>query len=646
MVEGIDLGVIPARGFLQLGALHDGTRSKRLAVYADDTRVETLVLHGDEGRWFDFRVELAEYAGKRARLWLGDVAPILLGPVALRAAQASPPPNVLIFLIDTLRQDHLGCYGYERDTSPHIDAFARDAVRFTGLTPPSSWTRPSVATLLHGVQPNGHGVHDGVDVVREGLPSLALHLAAAGYDTEAFVTNPNVMPEWNLCADFDRFHDVFSTQWLVSEHDALAIEEAGAAMDRLQGVPWFVYLHTMAPHGPYTPPSPFDARFTSAAAGAAPLEILGKTYAGRQGVIDLYDGEIAYIDHLFGQLMDRLKADGRYDGTLIVLVSDHGEEFTEHGGWDHGHSLYEELLRVPLLVKLPGNAHAGAVRDGILEMADIAPTLLDLLGLPAEPRFDGVSARPMLESGAAHPDMAYASLSLYSASMRAAKSAHVKIIEDDAAEESHWFDLQADPKEQRPLDSMPADGAAVRTFFQERNVADATGLQILVTDAPEEARSIEIVLGGVGTQAFQTFYPVELVEANRQQDRLHVWFHMDQKKRFYPDALEWHAQFQQDGARLRVALEASDGPRLTVRVHGEAIDPEHVYMGRDLAHGALDGQSLDLSALAADPAAFDEALLPRRFAVYVWFVPPAAQRNSQELDPDMRDAMRALGYLE
>lgn len=646
--KGVDLGPIPPGAILHLGILDDGAGPVTVRVYADDKRVAVFTTPATGG-WMDVSRDLSapDLAGRRARLWLDAPRSVWLAP-RFHAPPEEKTPNVLVFLIDTLRQDHLHCYGYARETSPHIDALARDGVRFNGLMPPASWTRPSAASLLYGVHPNRHGALDRVDVRRDGLPSLAEALARAGYATQAFVTNPHLLPAWNMCTEFDRLVDVNSMNWRESEDDAIAVTKAIEAIRHLGSRPWFLYVHTMAPHGPYLPPPPYDEKFATPESGdSRPVEILGVTYPGRQAVIDRYDGEIAYADAEFGRIVEALRDAGAYDDTLIVLLSDHGEEFGEHGGWDHGKTLYEEQLRVPLIVKLPGGAHAGAVRGGLVEMVDIAPTLLDLAGLPPEPRFDGHTFRELLETGVFDPArMGAASLHLDTANLRTAKSLALKLIENLAAgRAAQWFDLARDPREQSPLHAPPPGAGAIRAFLERRAMESAAGWHVLVTDDPAQARHIEVRVAGTRFTGHAIYYPPELTRVQPGEGELTVEFFMDRKSEIFPDAETWHGLEQQDGARLMVKVPPGEPLRVTVLANGEPVPAERVRVGARRVQHFLDGQPLAAADCMADPSDYDAALLPREFTVYVWYVPPAETVRDETLSPEMREALEGLGYL-
>jgi arylsulfatase A-like enzyme len=209
--------------------------------------------------------------------------------------------------------------------------------------------------------------------------------------------------------------------------------------------PFFLYAHTTDPHAPYTPRQPFRDRFAAGvdpAAGAIDqvLDISANRKPAPEGVeddlVDLYDGEIAFNDHQFGRLVDELKRLGLYDSTLIVLLSDHGEEFREHGGWEHGKTLYGEQLRIPLIVKLPGGAAAGREIARVADQVDVLPTILDAVGLEPPEDVDGHSLLPYLDEpggGLAFSEPSYAYLRLEQKRLRSVAAGGWKLILDDSA---------------------------------------------------------------------------------------------------------------------------------------------------------------------------------------------------------------------
>lgn len=311
---------------------------------------------------------------------------------APRAAAPDPPkreparPNVVIYLVDTLRKDHLGCYGYEKPVSPHLDRFAEGATLFENAIAQAPWTRPSVASILTGLGPLAHGVRTLDDRLPDAAETLPERLKAAGYRTAAFSTNWHVSRDTGLAQGFDDF--LFFPQ-----------DGASSAVNRRvlawldghrQARPFFLYVHAIDPHTPYDPPADLRRKFApNAGPKAGTTESLKRIYAVRgkrraariAEVAPLYDAEIAANDRSFGALLSALRERNLFEDTLIVFVADHGEALGERGRFGHAQSLHAEELEIPLVVKLPGQARGERV-SRLAQHIDLLPTLLAAAGLP------------------------------------------------------------------------------------------------------------------------------------------------------------------------------------------------------------------------------------------------------------------------
>ncbi len=556
------------------------------------------------------------------------------------AGEIPQPPNVLVVLVDTLRKDHLGAYGYPRDTSPHIDALAKDAIVFRDLVPHSSWTRPSVASLFTSVYPEVHGAQDRPDVIRDGLPTLAGAFSKAHYQTMGFVTNIHLLPLWGFDRGFSRYVDVDAANWREAD-DGKAVDRAIDALRDAAGRPWFMYLHLMGPHDPYTPPPPFDTKF------AAESGYIDPEPASRQHDIDLYDGEIAYTDSHIGRLWQALHDSGQYDNTLIVLLSDHGEEFWEHGGQYHTRTLYEEMLGVPLIVKLPGNRRAGELRRSAVEMIDVAPTLLDLAGMAPEPGFHGVSFANIIEDPSAPGRTGYASLTYDALSLRSAKQSGQKYIRDVVAGTELWFDLAADPGEQTPLGADPPLAMALSRRVDAVAARGASGLHILITCGDGADHTIEGTVSAPGLGVHEFRYYEWKSESRRDGDTVRFSMHTRDPRDVATHREEWHTKYaEQDNAHLVVPA-PPDGPvSIRIEVDGMPLQSGIGTAGNIDSPSALDGTPLRPIDILASPNAFDPAALPRKFAVYVFYVAEPGSISLDDLDPDVVDAMEGLGYLK
>lgn len=341
------------------------------------------------------------------------VATVLIGQPAeadgARHRPAAPEGagNVLVIVVDTLRADHLPAYGYSSGRTPHLDAFAEDAIRFDQAFSNASWTRPSFASIMTGRFPSSHGVMAKSDALSDDLVTMSEAFGGAGWHTSGFVTNYNVGPYFHFDQGFDEYHYLepefvlwaddsaaklllvqFLRQRIESVRDAMFGVQPGTAyrdaetvngelgrwLDRAPRAPWMMFVGYMDPHDPY-----FEHPYTGSGYGRAAHQT--PDLAEAEHLRRLYDGEITYWDEHFGRLVADLRERGLYDDLTIVVTADHGEEFGEHGGFWHGTTLYDEQVRVPLFVKLPRGRRAGTVVRHWVQSVDIMPTLLAEAGL-------------------------------------------------------------------------------------------------------------------------------------------------------------------------------------------------------------------------------------------------------------------------
>jgi arylsulfatase A-like enzyme len=378
--------------------------------------------------------------------------------------------SLVLISIDTLRADHLGAYGYPRPTSPNFDALARESLLFERCYSHSPKTASSHMSLFTGVLPAAHGVlnwDEGGTRRPEALPTLASLLQQAGYRTAAYTGGGNVSAELGFEHGFDTYVDTAGASFSLAQ---LALDDLARTRR-----PFFLFVHTYAVHDPYLPPPEHAGPFVDpgyAGRIVASLEALGagndwrplhRAYwarvnagdaADRRHVVDLYDGGIHAMDADLGRLLDRFRALFG-DEAVLVVVSDHGEEFQEHRRWNHN-SLYDEVLHVPLLVRFPGAAHAGRVAAPT-RLTDVMPTLLDWLGLRTPGHVQGVSLVPVLAGDDRRPRPLLAEWNAWG--MSALRTADLKYMRLREGEE--LYDLAHDPGEKRNL--LPA--AADRTYL-------------------------------------------------------------------------------------------------------------------------------------------------------------------------------------
>jgi arylsulfatase len=320
------------------------------------------------------------------------------GPYA--AAGSREKPNIILIGVDTLRADHLGCYGYARKTSPAIDALADESVLFVRCISHMPGTTPSFATIMTSKRPISHGVLDNNYAgyrLDEHHVTLAEILKREGYETAAFVGGSTLNRDARLDQGFDVYEDTSKDP---ERSAATVTRDALLWLDGERDAPFFLFIHYFDPHGKYSAPSPFDKAFfftrKEGDLSMIPLYQRRRNIADPSYYIAQYDGEIAYVDHNIGKIIGKLPELGIDEETIIVLTSDHGETMNEHLWWfDHGCYLYEEQIRVPLLLWYPRMLSPAKI-DGLVRHIDILPTVLAVLGIDAPQEAEGRSLLPLV----------------------------------------------------------------------------------------------------------------------------------------------------------------------------------------------------------------------------------------------------------
>lgn len=442
-----------------------------------------------------------------------------------RSQPGDATPRVVVYLIDTLRRDRLGLYGYDKPTSPHIDALASECAVFDRAFAPAPWTLPSVVSLLTSQDPLRHGVFTRGQRADARALSLAEVLHGHGWTTAAFVTNPFAGRASGLDRGYDRFE-------MVADQTVDADDVAGWLDDACRR-PAFAYVHTMEPHKPYRSPERFRDRFGDAPArrreqlnrqvrilhhltnwdfrrrqakGEArndeqQARLRRELAKGAAELSAFYDAEVAWADDNLGRFVADLRASGAWPHTLFVLISDHGEEFFDHGDLSHGQSLYTEMVRVPMIVCHPDGLGAGRRIDTIVSLLDVMPTVLTFAGLPTS-GLDGHDLTPLL-AGAAGPDgpritSVRVNRHKYAPDTEAARGA-VNVAVADGSWRGIWnverdtvelYDTENDPREQHDRavadpDRAAALGALARRWSAGRWPSDL-GLEASHTDAMDE----------------------------------------------------------------------------------------------------------------------------------------------------------------
>ena len=458
---------------------------------------------------------------------LQSMAGCLLAAALAGCAGEEPvrPRNAILISIDTLRPDFLGCYGHARETSPNLDALARRGVRFTDVTAASPWTLPSHATMFTGLYPSHHGVKSHETRLAESFETVAEALGAAGFETFAVVNTHNIgAPQFQLQQGFEHFE-------YVSEIDQDArgrirtpnmgplvlstAKEMLAARD--PGRPFFLFLHFYDVHTDFTPRPELRARFVQPYTGklnARSQQLNGIRNRGERlkeadltFLREMYEAEIRTFDELFGELTTWLAAQGLTDETLIVVTSDHGEEFQEHGGLLHGRTQYQEVLSIPLILAGPGLPE-GAVVDQPVHAIDVAPTLLAALGVRSAARRDGLDLAPAWR-GDTLPTRAFFGEADHNNPVGNEKVHDIKkmirrgsekLLLDTFTLRTELYDLAQDPGERSDLLAQRAARAAELRAELERYLAGAIEAESIAAPSAEDQGLLDALGYGGGEE--------------------------------------------------------------------------------------------------------------------------------------------------
>ena len=381
------------------------------------------------------------------------------------------PASVILIVVDTLRADHLGLYEYERPTSPTLDAWAKQGRVFDNALAPSPWTLPSFGSLYTGRWPLIHqaGMAEGLQHPSgrtlplgpaAGVPTLAETLRAVGYRTLAVANNPWLAPTFGMARGFDVYD--FDSGASNGQHRPAdeVVQRALELVDDVDEQPFLLVVHLFEPHLEYNAPPPFRNSFSASIRSnfTLPIEdingLRNRSHdiapQDRAFVVAAYDEEIAYVDEQLGVLRDGLAGRELLDTSMIVLTSDHGEELFDHGGFEHGHAMWQELIHVPLVVWAPG-VEPGR-ESAPVSLVDVMPTVLDTLGIASPTRFDGISLWPNLSAVVPLPDRPLFAEGIHYGSPQSAvvRWPH-KIIVSHQDDVIGVFDLERDPHERNDL---------------------------------------------------------------------------------------------------------------------------------------------------------------------------------------------------
>lgn len=410
-------------------------------------------------------------------------------------------PDIILVSIDSLRADHTGCYGYEPDTTPTIDGLARAGARFLNTVSTTSWTLPAHAALFTGLYDSAHGLVDNGLRLADEHVTLAEILRDAGYNTAGFFGGPYLHPTFGLHQGFTTYLSCMTTTTDNASGETIRrqsrernapshrditgpriLERFTAWLGTADDRPMFIFLHMWDVHYDYIPPRRYiqmfdpDYRGNVDARQFALNKAIARGMPARdlQHVIALYDGEIRFTDDILGQIFAKLAEAGRLDRALVIVTSDHGEEFFEHGGKGHHRTLFEEVARVPLIIHWPRHIQPGTVISDQVRIIDIMPTVLASAGLPIPVQTQGRDLGPLLRGAEVAPEPALLELLIDKQQVRALRTNDYKVVVDERRGRISFFDLRLDPGETKPAPQLTPRIEQVvtqlKTIVQENRV--------------------------------------------------------------------------------------------------------------------------------------------------------------------------------
>jgi arylsulfatase A-like enzyme len=466
---------VPADGSLGFGVGVEGEGDVPFAieVTADGQPTSEMILGTASGAWADHKVDLSRFAGELVRIDLrakgegaGRLAwssPRIFVPERPRR-DLEPAKNVVVLVIDTLRADKLRPFNPQtRVKTPAIDKLASEGAVFELAQSPENWTKPAVASILTGLHPQTHQQKTGDAALPSSAELLSEHLQGEGFATGSFIANGYVSDRFGFDQGWDDYSNYIREAKSTEAKDVF--EKAGNWIEEHRDGRFFAYIQTIDPHVPYDPPGEYlrmydPSEYSGQVRPRMTGDLLEKAKRNPPQVVfdandkrrlkALHDGEITKHDHFFGAFLERLDQLGLSGDTLIVVTSDHGEEFDDHGSWGHGHSVYQELLHVPLMFRLPNRLPAGTKISDAVSTLDISATVTELLGVPAMAANEGHPlVGLMLGDAPSRPPVAFSD---FQDDRRVITSRRWKLILRGNLT-STMFDLVADPEEKKQLDA-------------------------------------------------------------------------------------------------------------------------------------------------------------------------------------------------
>ena len=655
-------------------------RKLRFAVRAFDSTgslhaalEETIEIAAGEnqGHWRELRIDLSPLLGQAVELelgasWEGPGLTAYWGNPLLHGAGRDPSrPDVILISVDTLGTRHMSLYGYERATTPELERLARDAVVFEQAVTHHSWTLTAHASLLTSLYPDTHRVSYGRALPAR-APSLPRLLTENGYFAIGLVNNPYLNPSYGYGELYDRY-DFDHEKRIKGARVKRTIEESHEILEALLSPgapsPFFLFFHLIDVHSdwrelPYEVPEPFLSRFLpgdveevwSAWRGKRASSHLAAVNSGDatldtgqvEQLVALYDAGVAYTDHHLGRFFETLRSHGLYEGSLIIVTSDHGEEFLEHGHAMHIQA-YEEVLRVPLIVKFPNQRFAGRRVDTQVQLVDVLPTALDSLGLVRPPSLEGHSLLPVIAGEAHERGMTFAkgtNQSLTPKDIYVARSEEWKLFWWIETGRTELYHLPSDPEELHDVSDQQTDVRdEMLAALIEHRASRNEGFRLRVpAHASEQVLSIRLTADG----GFSNLAPYDLNAPPRKG-----FFRLSEDGR----ELSFEIRPRQFRMRRPVGLDFELPPRASFRVEaaldGTPISNEQLLLGPDLEPAS----SIPAVLTRGDPVLRGKesgvVSVPHRAdapRIHLWEARAPKARRVQLRDEE-KEALRALGYV-
>ena len=585
------------------------------------------------------------------------------------SSQDKAPPNIVLIVVDALRPDFLGCYGYDRPTSPNIDALARRGALFETAVAHAPWTKTSFASFLTSLYPFQHGVVDWESVMPDTVTTLPEVLGQGGYSTLAVINMLGITGEFKVTGGFDQVSEAAKRN-----RDAFATTQDAVELIKNSRKPFFILIHYFDTHWPYRPapqyvdlvrregePDPFTSRSAGQGRGAR---------MPAKGVVDgeklLYSACIRFVDDAVGRLLGFLDGAGLKQKSVIIVTSDHGEAFWEHGVGSHGGNLYDEAIKVPLVVSYPAKYRDARRVPTQVRHIDIAPTIMDFAGVVDKGHREGTSLRRLIEGGdlgAARQTVVPQDVALCESSLRKSpdtkcvRTDRFKLIIEPATGLAEFYDLLEDPLERSNVRSgMPAEADSLGRILSRIPGSTVEGWRVALTGEGGSSGGRQAGPWGKGDSPGGSSESLAVKITARVGGGGHIsYVHRvstpgDVAIVVAPDSVSLTMEAVPKGLQIVLfGVEPQDAEvSFNTAVRGEH-GPVSVHAGAKSEIPVGQSLTLDPARALGLPSAFEEARRSLVPSVHVWYLRGEAVRETGKgatLSPDTRERLRSLGYIQ